>query len=199
MKTLKRPAHTKKTLIDSAIKLMLAKGYEATSVDDICCESKLTKGSFFHHFKDKEGLAKAALDAFCCCQGEEMSKRMAKGEKDPLARIEGLIDVMSNMVEGSKDVQGCLIGNFAQELSDTHPELRKACAGKFEGLAGMIQKDLDEAKIKYKANVDTESLAYHFVAVLQGSFVVGKAKQDPRIVTKNLKHLKQYIRSLYKK
>ncbi len=199
MTTIKQPEETKKKLLQSAIKLMRAKGYEATSVDDICCASKLTKGSFFHHFKDKETLAKAALDAFCQCQGEGMASR--RKEKDPLARVDGLIDRMIVMSAADKEGMGCLIGNFAQEVCETHPELRKACASKFEGLAGFLKGELDAVKKKYppKGEVDTQSLAYHFISVLQGSFVVAKATQDTNVLRRNLKHVKQYIHGVFGK
>ena len=199
MGTPKQPEETKRTLLTSAVKLMRKKGYEATSVDDICREAKLTKGSFFHHFKDKEELAMAALDSFCNCQGTEMSKR--KGEKDPLARVDGLIDRIVDMASSTDTLDGCLIGNFAQEVSETHPELRKACAGKFGDLARYIKKELDEAKKLYapKGSVDTESLAYHFISVLQGSNVVAKATQDPKVIGRNMRHLKQYFHAVFKK
>lgn len=197
MTPVKQPEETRRVLLESAVKLMLKKGYEATSVDDICCAAKLTKGSFFHHFKDKETLAKAALDSFCNCQGEEMGKR--KGEKDPLARLDGLIERIIEMAGSDKEISGCLIGSFAQELSDTHPGLRQACAGKFDGFASFIQKELDEVKNKYapKKSIDTQSLAFHFLSVMQGSFILAKAKQDVKIVQKNMRHLKQYFHGVF--
>ena len=53
--------HDSKTrLLDATLKVVRAKGYTATRVEDVCAEAGLTKGSFFHHFKSKEDLALAA-------------------------------------------------------------------------------------------------------------------------------------------
>ena len=199
MRTAKEQSPAKDKLIHSAVKLMRAKGYEATSVDDICCESKLTKGSFFHYFKDKESLAKAALDTFCVSQGEEMGKNPAKADRDPLKRFDGLIARMIEMSRMPGAINGCLIGNFAQELSDTHPGLREACAAKFDGFAGMLKTLLDEAKARYapKKPLDTQGLALHFISLMQGSFVVGKAKQDTGVFRKNMGHFKDYLHGLF--
>src|SRR5262249_4624065 len=54
---------TKQKLLDAAQELMLAKGYTATSVDEICEAARLTKGSFFHYFEGKEH-----LEPPCCRQ-----------------------------------------------------------------------------------------------------------------------------------
>src|ERR1700729_4216452 len=54
--------HESKTkLLDATLKVVRAKGYNATRIEDVCAEAGLTKGSFFHHFKSKEDLALARV------------------------------------------------------------------------------------------------------------------------------------------
>ncbi len=53
--------HESKTkLLNAAMSVIRAKGYAATTVDDICHAANVTKGSFFHHFKSKDELGLAA-------------------------------------------------------------------------------------------------------------------------------------------
>jgi TetR/AcrR family transcriptional regulator, transcriptional repressor for nem operon len=53
--------HESKTkLLEATLKVVRAKGYTATRIEDVCAEAGLTKGSFFHHFKSKEDLALGA-------------------------------------------------------------------------------------------------------------------------------------------
>ena len=55
--------HESKTkLLDAALQVIRAKGYASTTVDDICRQASVTKGSFFHHFKSKDELALAAVE-----------------------------------------------------------------------------------------------------------------------------------------
>ena len=42
-----------------------------------------------------------------------------------------------------------------------------------------------------------ESVGYFIQAVLQGSFIFAKAKQDPRVVRESLAHLRRYLEALF--
>src|SRR5260370_7226968 len=54
----------KTKLLDAALSVIRAKGYSATTVDDICQAAGVTKGGFFHHFRSKEELAVSAAGRF---------------------------------------------------------------------------------------------------------------------------------------
>jgi hypothetical protein len=105
------------------------------------------------------------------------------------------------LAKNPKPPGGCLLGTFSQELAYTHPKLRSLCEQRFAEWATAIKHDLDEAKIKYapKASIDTKSLAEYLIAVLQGSQILAKAKQDKRVFAHNLQHFKQYIKTLFEK
>ena len=73
--TAQRPMpDTKRKLLDSAMHLMIRQGYTATTVDQVCCDAGLTKGSFFHYFKSKEQIGEAAIDYFSCCRRDAFAK-----------------------------------------------------------------------------------------------------------------------------
>ena len=52
----KRSKTTRANLLDSAVQQFAAKGYAATSVDDICRGADVSKGAFYHHFESKQTL-----------------------------------------------------------------------------------------------------------------------------------------------
>ena len=58
--TLASPHQSKTKLLGAAFDVIRAKGYAASTVDDICHAAGVTKGSFFHHFKSKDDLALSA-------------------------------------------------------------------------------------------------------------------------------------------
>lgn len=71
MKTSKLEAQSHQTMeriLEEAEVLFFSRGYAATSVDDICAAAGVTKGAFYHHFKNKDaiyrGLFIRRLDAY---------------------------------------------------------------------------------------------------------------------------------------
>lgn len=189
----------KEKLLDAAERLMLTKGFVATTVDEICHEAGLTKGSFFHYFKSKEDLGKAVLDRFCQVRLDLLQKSPSQQKTDPLERIYGWIDFAIEMSKSPLAQNGCLLGNFAQELSDTHPHMRSSCAQHFTDWAALLKKELDEAKAKHRpdALLDTASLAEHLIAIIEGALIIAKAKQDMKVMEQSLLHFKRYVKSLF--
>ena len=200
MRIVRPEAPTKGRLLDAAERLMLAKGFVATTVDEICEAAKLTKGSFFHYFETKEALGRELLARFCTTSQEQMQGACCQ-EREPLKRIRALLEFMIKASKEGTDSQGCLLGTFAQELSDTNPAMRQLCAAAFERWTQALKKDLDAARAKYapKATFDSESLAKHFIAVVEGAKILAKAEQDDGVVEASVKHFGRYVESLLKR
>ena len=195
---LRKHSPTKERLLDAAERLMLAKGFTATTVEEICASAKLTKGSFFHYFKSKGQLARELLERFCAASQRKMQEAVGHAERDPLKRVYRYIDVMIAM---SKDCaeQGCLLGTFAQELSETNPNMRTLCDQAFNRWVNAFKADLDAAKAACASRVpiDTKSLAEHFIAILEGAKILAKAQADASVEGRSLRHFKRYLEYVF--
>ncbi len=199
MRSPKANPTTKEILLDAAQRLMLAKGYTATSVDEICEAAVLTKGSFFHYFESKEDLGKAVLDRYVSSTYMAVQDAPFIKKSDPLQRVYGYIDFMINLSRDPKRKNGCLLGNFAQVLSDTHPDIRSQCAKHFTWWARTLKREMDETIKRHspKAPIDSQSLADYFIALFEGSLMMAKTKRDVKLIEKNLRHFKQYLKSIF--
>lgn len=70
---------TRQRIIDAGLKLFAAKGYEASTLDDIAAEAGISRRTFFHYFKSKDeillslqsGLGEALSNAARDCSGAE--------------------------------------------------------------------------------------------------------------------------------
>ncbi len=201
MRTARSTSATKVKLLDAAQRLMLAKGYSATSVEEICEEAGLTKGSFFHYFSNKEELGKAVLDHFMSSMAKTVVDSAFFKKDDPLQRIYGYIDFMIEISRRPDRRSGCLLGNFAQVLSDTNPDIRSLCASHFNWWVGILKEQFDEAKKRYPTakSLDTEVLAEHFIALFEGSLMLAKTQLDIAVIERNLRNYKKYLKAVFGK
>jgi TetR/AcrR family transcriptional repressor of nem operon len=193
-------SRTREQLLDAAQELMLAKGYTATSVDEVCEAAGLTKGSFFHYFEGKEHLGRLVAERYYTSSREAAGSAPFRRKKDPLGRVLGHVDFLI-AVSRTPAWKGCLLGTFVQEVHQTHPQVRSACAACLDDLVDGIRQDLEEAKAKYtpRARWNPRSLAEHLIAVAQGAIIMAKAKQDLKVFEESLGHFKQYLRHLFGK
>src|SRR5262245_5888102 len=201
MRTAQTDSLTKHKLLDAAQELMLAKGYTATSVDEICEAAGLTKGSFFHYFESKEHLGRVLAQRFYASMRQLFQSAPFHQKRDPLDRVFGRVDFLIDLSRRPQGGKGCLLGTFVQELSATHPTIRSVCATCFDDAARSFKQDLDEAKAKYapRARWSTQSLAEHLTAVAQGAIILAKARQDPKVVEESLTHFREYLKCVFGK
>ncbi len=76
-------------LLEAATDVVRAKGYAATTVDDLCAAAGVTKGSFFHHFKSKEEMVLAAVAHWNSWTDGIFATAPYAAAADPRARVFG--------------------------------------------------------------------------------------------------------------
>lgn len=104
----------KQQLLDRTIELFRAKGYSATSIDEIVKACGITKGSLYHHFRSKEDLALAAMDQVHAYFNEHIFQLIlgveSPGEKE--------LKAFNHEVEAFflSHPNGCLLANLSLEI-----------------------------------------------------------------------------------
>ena len=190
---------SRERILDAALDAIRAQGYAATSVDDLCDAAGLTKGSFFHHFRSKEELAIAAAAHFARMAEGIFAAAPYRTTIDPLDRLLGYVDFRIAMLQGELPQFTCYLGTIVQEAYQSHPAIRAACERHLSEQVAMIAKDIAAAKRRYapRARWSAESLALHMQAVLQGAFVLAKAREGPEVAVECLLHLRRYVGMLF--
>lgn len=188
-------------LLDAAISIIRRKGYAATSVDELCATAGVTKGAFFHHFPSKDSLAVAAAN-----QWSEMSVALFAAApyhrfEDPLDRLLGYLDFRKAMLRGEVAEFSCLAGTMLQETYETHTDIRGACDATIGTHAAGLESDITAAMKRYRVRGPwtAESLALHTQAVLQGAFILAKAKGNGRVAEASIDHLRRYVELLFRR
>jgi len=186
-------------LLDAALKVIRERGYGATSVDALCAEAGVTKGAFFHHFKSKEALGVAAAEYWSTTTSELFAHADYHRLADPLARVLAYIDFRTALLDGPLAEITCLAGTMVQESYQSSDAIRAACYASISGHAATLEADIAGAAEQYgiSGTIDPRSLALHTQAVLQGAFILAKAKGDVALAADSTVHLKRYFQLLF--
>jgi len=187
--------------LEAAVSIIRAKGYAATTVDELCASAGVTKGAFFHHFRTKDDLAVAAAAHWSDMTGAFFADAPYHHHADPLDRVLGYIDFRKAILQGQVREFTCLVGTMVQEAYASHPEIRDACDASISEHAATVEADIAAAMEAHGVESDwtAGSLALHTQAVLQGAFILAKAKGGPDIAAASIDHLKRYIAMLFRR
>ncbi len=191
---------TKTKILGAALQLVRQKGYDATTVDDLCRAAGVTKGAFFHHFESKEELAVEATKFWTEVTSQAFANASYHLFEDPLDQLIGYIDFRVELLRGrSLSECTCFLGTMAQEQYESHPSIREACYLGIVTHSDQVAHMIKAAKTKHapEASWSAESLAMHTQAVIQGAFVLAKAKNDMALAADMIVQLRRYIELLF--
>ncbi len=176
---------------------MLGQGYAATGVGEICQRANVSKGSFYHFFETKQQ-----------CAIEMLRQHMAEAEQvieggldlSGLDGAEAAIAYVRHIEQLSEDIfeHGCLIGAFALELAETHPELQREVSLIFGVITDRYEQVLAPLaeSCRRSGGPSARQLAEQMLAVIEGGVVLSKAHRDIRHVSQGLRTFRHYLESL---
>ncbi len=103
----RRRQQTRQRLIQTTLQLVLEKGYDAISIQDITDRADLGRGTFYIHFKDKEDVVWAAFqDLF---QALEQEAHQHLDRSMPQVEYYGLLNIFSH-AEKNRDLYRVVFG-----------------------------------------------------------------------------------------
>jgi TetR/AcrR family transcriptional repressor of nem operon len=186
-------------LLEAARDLVRAKGFAATTVDDLCRSADVTKGAFFHHFGSKEALGVAAAEFWAETTSGFFDAAPYHEPADPLDRVLAYVAFRKAIIAGDLADFTCLVGTMVQEIYASSQDIRDACGRSIFGHAATLEADIEAARQERGITGDwtAKSLARHTQTVIQGGFVLAKAGNNPEFAREALDHLDLYIRHLF--
>jgi TetR/AcrR family transcriptional regulator, transcriptional repressor for nem operon len=193
-----KPESARTKLLNAALSVIRAKGYSATSVDELCATAGVSKGSFFHNFPTKEALGVEAIKYWSDTTGQLFEAAPYHQHADPVDRVLGYIDLRLALIDGPVEAFTCLVGTMVQEAYGSSAAIRAACDASISGHAQKLESDISQAlSARGITSVTAQSLALHTQAVLQGAFILAKARNGPDAARESVAHLKRYFEMLF--
>ena len=185
---------TKRRMIDIGLQQLLQQGYNSLSIQTVLDGSGVPKGSFYHHFADKEDFALQVIDGYITDVHAVLDSCVNDQSLPPLDRIRSFFRNVESSYE-REGYLGCLMGGLGQELSGVSDTFRQKIEWCFSSIADRLQICLDAAKTvgTIKPNCDTRELAELLVNCWEGAALRSRLKRSPAPLTTMLEF---YLSSL---
>ena len=169
--------------LDRAMELFWSKGYEATSLDDLCEATGLSRSSLYATFGSKRNLLLRSVDRYV----EQRTPSIAAVLTQPLPiydAFDALARRFIDQIVSGPGRRGCFLGNCAAELPRGD---RAALAHVRRGLESTEATFRDAlaraaARGELPSGADVGALARFLTAGFQGLRLVGKVNPDRTVL-----------------
>ena len=199
MKQELKSKETQDLIINKSFELFYEKGYNATSIPDIMKETSLSKGAFYHHFKNKHEIGVKVIEVI-------IRKRIKEGFIAPLNNIESnipklLLEVFTNRIKNYSDREkalGCPANNLVGEIGYTEQDFRVILKSLFEEWREQLINVIDIGKNRgeIKKNVNSSSVAISLICAFEGVRSIRKVYDDDIIFNEFLESMGNFIENL---
>jgi TetR/AcrR family transcriptional repressor of nem operon len=162
-----------------AAEIFRAKGYHATSLDDLTTGMRLAKGSLYKAFHDKKTLFLEALELY----SRDSRGRFEETLNAPGSPREAIRSTLVGYVERMRTTSGaagCLITNTAVELGNQDAEIADQVRASFRRRIALFETAVKRAQAANEIDPakDPRTLAEFLELVVQGIRVGVKAAPD---------------------
>ena len=161
---------TRQRLLDKGLALLLKHGYSDLGIQALLAATRTPKGSFYHHFKDKEDFALQVVDQYMAQVHAGLEACLSDKGRAPLDRVRHFFEMTQESYR-TQGYLGCLLGGLGQELSGANPIFRRRIAGCFGFIAERLAICIEEARKNgdLPANSDARHLASLLVDCWEGA------------------------------
>ncbi|MEO7975543.1 TetR/AcrR family transcriptional regulator [Flavobacterium sp.] len=181
---------TRQFIIEKAAPIFNVKGIAATAMSDIMEATKLSKGSMYVHFENKEVLACAAVDHNMKLLGNKLQSAISKA-KTAKGEILAFIDFFNNPLNPPV-TGGCPLLNFGTEADDTNPIVKEKVNGGIKFTQQIVENSINKGITngEFKPDWNASEFAVIVFAMLEGGNLIARTSGNNdkmNIIIKTLK------------
>ena len=180
---------TRDHIVEAADQLFYRRGYDHTSFADIADAVRISRGNFYHHFKTKDEILDAVIDARLDSTRSMLEQWAGEG-KGPEDRIRSFIHILvANQTEIVR--YGCPVGTLCTELA----KLTHASQAEATKLFTLFRTWLRRQFALLGHEADADALAMHLLARSQGVATLASAFRDEKFIKQEVKQMCDWLRS----
>src|SRR5512137_1484980 len=160
--------------------MLLKHGYHDLGIQALLVATRIPKGSFYHHFKDKEDFALQVVDQYMVGVHAGLDACLGDGKRLPLARVRRFFEMTQEHYR-TEGYMGCLMGGLGQELSGVSEAFARKIDGCFAQIARRLAGCLEEARARgdLPPGSDPRRLAHLLVDCWEGAALRSRLQRDP--------------------
>lgn len=178
---------TRNQIIAAADRLFYERGYEHTSFADIAGVVRISRGNFYYHFRTKDEILDAVIDARLAATRSMLERWEIEGE-GPVDRIRSFIRIL---IANRADIKrfGCPVGTLCSELGKLgHPS-----QGEANRLFTLFRVWLRRQFVLLGREADADALAMHLLARSQGVATLASAFRDEKFIRQEVGQMCDWV------
>ncbi len=170
---------TKQRLLDAGLPLLLEHGYNDLGVQALLEATGVPKGSFYHHFEDKQDFALQVVEQYMRGVHESLEACVGDTTRPPLERARGFFEATQEHYK-EEGYLGCLLGGLGQELSAVSEVFRSRIEGCISEIADQLTVCLEEARRngEIAADADPRHLAGLLTDCWEGAALRSRLRRE---------------------
>ena len=195
--TISKSDKTKQFIIEQTAPIFNAKGYAGTSLTDLTNATRLTKGSIYGNFENKDEVALAAFDYNFNRVTLYIRERILAADNS-IERLLVYPKVYRDFLKIPFLKPGCPILNTSTEADDTHPKLKEKAANALAfwkaSIENQIKRGIERDEIKEETN-PTE-VALILMSLIEGAIMIAKVTGKSNDLRTTMNFLEKIILEL---
>mgnify|MGYP005817914763 CR=1 FL=1 len=170
---------TKQRLLDAGLPMLLRHGYNDVGIQTLLTATGTAKGSFYHHFKDKEDFALQVVDQYMQAVHAGLDACLGDEGRPPLERVREFFRLIGENYR-EEGYMGCLLGGLGQELSGVSEVFRRKIEECFSGIAERLEACLEEARQRgeIRTSSDPREMAGLLIDCWEGAALRSRLRRD---------------------
>lgn len=160
--------------------MLLEEGYSSLGIQALLAATHTPKGSFYHHFRDKEDFALTVIDVYVTDVHAVLDQCVFNTDLPPLERVRRFFETVEQSYKADGYL-GCLMGALGQELSGVSEVFRQKIEACFSSIADRLEVCFEEARRRgdIRAGSDARQLAELMVDCWEGAALRSRLRKSP--------------------